>query len=208
MYHLADAFDLMDRGENQEALLLISRNLAACEHGSQAYLCWMIAMGYAYCNLHAYEKALEVYEQYMETAQKKRAFEDLHVGLHQKGMTLRLMKRYGDALACFDGEREIIARYFPGDDLKLSVNEYEQGYCRFLSGDSKAGLAHMQRSLEHALKTGDLTARACACRGLGEIFKAAQSMDQAGDCFDRARTLFMEAGDAVGAEEVDRIRSE
>lgn len=56
----------------------------------------------------------------------------------------------------------------------------------------------MQSSLDYAQKTDDLIAQACTYRGLGEILGQVSH-------FEAAKELFEQAGDDLGAKEVDQL---
>lgn len=116
-------------------------------------------------------------------------------------MVYREMNDFQTALSYIEKEREIIEQVFPEDDLKSSVNDYEQGYLRLKLGQIFEANTYMQQSLHSALKTDDLIAQACAYRGLGEIYQNLDS-SKSHDYFSHAIQLFDNAGDEIGAKEV------
>ena len=158
-------------------------------------------MGYIYLYEKKYEDCLEVYKRYLHLAITEKDREKEHIAYHQLAMVYREMNNFQTALNYIEKEREIIEQVFPEDDLKSSVNDYEQGYLRLKLGQIFEAMAYMQQSLDSALKTDDLIAQACACRGLGEIY---QNLDlsKSLDYFSQAIQLFDDAGDEIGAEEV------
>lgn len=196
----------MDQGENEQALALILEKMALYPPDSEAHLSLLNTLGYVYCNLSDYDRAEEACDAYIDFAQKKSDLENLHIGYHQKAMVLRLRGDYPGAMDYVIREKELLGKYWGTDNLKLSVNEYEQGYLLYRMHQPEAGLSHMERSLEHALKTDDLIAQACAYRGLGEICKALCKAEQAERFFDKAADTFLKAGDPIGAEEIDGLR--
>lgn len=203
---LETAFALMDQGENEQALSLLTEKLTLCPQGSDGHLALLNALGYVYCNLTDYPKALDACDAYIDLSQKNADPEQEGIGYHQKAMVLRLMGQYSEAMQYIAREREIYDRCWPADDLKLAVNEYEQGYLLYRMGQLDAGLSHMASSLDHALKTDDLIARGCACRGLGEICNASHQTEQADHYFDKAADFFLKAGDQIGAREIEQLR--
>lgn len=206
MRDLMTVFEMMEDEKNEEALEIVLGTVAKLNQRTECYLKWLNALGYIYCNLLEYAKALDVYNQYIEISQKNSDMENLHIGFHQKAMVLRLDKRYPEALDAINMEKEIITQYFPDDPLKLSVNAYERGYLLYLTDHIAQAALHMEQCLDYALKTDDYIAQACAYRGLAEICMKNKKSKQANSYFDKAYALFMEADDPIGAEEINQIR--
>ena len=192
------AWELLFEGKIDEAKQLVQADfcLATCKDYSLLNL-----MGYIYLYEKKYEDCLEVYKRYLHLAITEKDREKEHIAYHQLAMVYREMNNFQTALNYIEKEREIIEQVFPEDDLKSSVNDYEQGYLRLKLGQIFEAMAYMQQSLDSALKTDDLIAQACACRGLGEIY---QNLDlsKSLDYFSQAIQLFDDAGDEIGAEEV------
>lgn len=199
--------EMMEEGKSAEALERALQAMEGLDQNSGAYLDWLNIQGYLCCDLAEYEQALAVYDRYMELAREKKDAQSLHIGCHQKAMVLRLMGKYTQALDYIRREREIIAAHFPEDSLKLSVNGYEMGYLSYLLNRMEEAGALMAQCLTHALKTDDPVAQACAYRGMGEIHRKQGQTTQAELCFDKAYDLFLQAGDGIGADEVERIRT-
>lgn len=206
MDDLMSVFMIMDEGRNEEAKECALQSIERLDKKDDEYLKWLNVLGYIYCNLEEYDKAIEVYNQYIEISNHNSNVENLHVGFHQKAMVLRLKKEYNEALNYILKENEIITQYFKDDCLKLSVNEYEHGYLLFLMNDIEEATIHMEHCLDYALKTEDFISQACAYRGLAEIFVKGNEQRKANDYFDKAYELFIEANDRIGAEEINHIR--
>lgn len=206
MHGLMRIFEMMDEGKNEEALEIVLQSIAKLDKKTDEYLNWLNALGYIYCNLHEYAKALDIYDQYIEISQQKPDVENLHIGFHQKAMVLRLEKQYTEALDYIKKEKELITKHFKDDRLKLSVNAYEYGYISYLMDHMEEAALHMEQCLDYALKTDDLIAQACAYRGLAEICNKVHKYQHANSYFDKAYELFMKAGSTLGAEEIDRMR--
>lgn len=206
MYDLMSIYKALDQGKNREALEYTLNALEEAIKQSNEYMSLLNALGYVYCNLTEYEKAIKVYDEYINIAKQSLDKENLHIGYHQKAMALRLCGKYDEALDCIIKEREIITMYFFDDNLKTSVNEYEYGYILFLIGHIDEGYTHMKSCLDHALKTDDLIAQACAYRGSAEILLKIGDISKANELFDKAYALFTEANDTIGAEELLRLR--
>ena len=119
-------------------------------------------------------------------------------------MVYREMGNFQKALVYIDKEMEIIKVYFPNDTLKVSVNNYEQGYLRLKLGNIEEAESFMKESLDLALQTDDLIAQACSYRGLGEIYSAENS-EKSQENFLQAIELFEKAGDQIGAQEVKSL---
>lgn len=192
------AWELLFEGKIDEAKQLVQADfcLATCKDYSLLNL-----MGYIYLYEKKYEDCLEIYQRYLHLAITEKDRENEHIAYHQLAMVYREMNDFQTALSYIEKEREIIEQVFPEDDLKSSVNDYEQGYLRLKLGQFVEAMAYMQQSLDSALKTDDLIAQACAYRGLGEIYSVENS-EKSKENFLQAIELFEKAGDQVGAEEV------
>lgn len=192
------AWELLFEGKIDEAKQLVQADfcLANCKDYSLLNL-----MGYIYLYEKKYEDCLEVYQRYLHLAITEKDRENAHIAYHQLAMVYREMNDFQTALNYINKEREIIEQVFPEDDLKSSVNDYEQGYLRLKLGQIFEAKTYMQQSLDSALKTDDLIAQACAYRGLGEIYRKLDS-SKSYDYFSQAIQLFDKAGDEIGAEEV------
>lgn len=206
MWNLRDIFEMMENGKNEEALKIVRQTLVTLDKQANDYQWWLNALGYIYCNLSEYENAIDTYNQYIALSRQNSNIESLHIAFHQKAMALRMDGQYAEAFDCINKERAIIADYFPDDSLKLSVNTYEHGYLLYLTDHVEEAAYHMERSLQYALKTDDLTAQACAYRALAEISGKANRKEQANAYFDEAYQLFLKAGDRLGAEQINQIR--
>ena len=192
------AWELLFEGKIDEAKQLVQADfcLANCKDYSLLNL-----MGYIYLYEKKYEDCLEVYQRYLHLAITEKDRENEHIAYHQLAMVYREMNDFQTALSYIEKEREVIEQDFSEDDLKSSVNDYEQGYLRLKLGKIFEANTYMQQSLDSALKTDDLIAQACAYRGLGEIYQNLDS-SKSHDCFSHSIQLFDKAGDEIGAEEV------
>lgn len=192
------AWELLFEGKIDEAKQLVQADfcLATCKDYSLLNL-----MGYIHLYEKKYEDCLEVYQHHLHLAITENDREHEHIAYHQLAMVYREMNNFQTALSYIEKEREVIEQVFPEDDLKSSVNDYEQGYLRLKLGQFVEAKTYMQQSLDSALKTDDLIAQACAYRGLGEIYSEENS-EKSKENFLQAIELFEKAGDQVGAEEV------
>lgn len=206
MRDLMCIFEMMEEGKNEEALEIVLQTIEKLDRKTKDYQSWLNALGYIYCNLLNYSKAIDIYNEYIEISQHNSDFENLHIGFHQKAMVLRLDKKYAEALNYISKEKEIITTYFKDDPLKLSVNAYEYGYISFLMDHIEEAVLYMEQCLDYALKTDDLIAQACGYRGLAEISSKMHKQKQADEYYDKAYELFMKAGSILGAEEINQMR--
>lgn len=192
------AWELLFEGKIDEAKQLVQADfsLATCKDYSLLNL-----MGYIYLYEKKYEDCLEVYQRYLHLAITEKDCENEHIAYHQLAMVYREMNDFQIALSYIEKEREVIEQVFPEDDLKSSVNNYEQGYLRLKLGEIAKAIMYMEQSLKQALQTDDLIAQACSYRGLGEIYSVENS-EKSQENFLQAIELFEKAGDQVGAEEV------
>lgn len=148
------------------------------------------------------QEALSIYERYITLAKKQKDVENEHIGLHQLAMVHRELNQYQLALEKIEAEHAIIVAYFPEDYLKLSVNNYEQGFLRYKLKQYDDAIGYLKMSLEQAQKTDDVIAQACAFRGLGQTYLEIKVNDLAEIHLKKAKALFVETGDDLGAEEV------
>ncbi|MDO4814307.1 MAG: tetratricopeptide repeat protein [Gemella sp.] len=191
---------IQDKFEEVKDLVEPHFNLEKCEDFS-----FLNLMGYVYLNNAEYDKSKEIFEKYISIAQEKNDFKNEHIGLHQLAMVYRDCGNYTKALELIEQEKEIIDREFPEDNLSKSVNYYEQGYIRLKLDLLDSANDYLNLSLKEAMLTDDLIARACAYRALGEVAKEKKS-DEANNYFDKAIENFLEAGDNIGAEEVEKLK--
>ncbi len=154
------------------------------------------------------QESLAICQRYIALARSQKDLENEHIGLHQLAMVYRELGQYELALAKIEAEHAIIVAYFPEDQLKLSVNNYEQGFLRFKLKRYGDAIGYLKKSLEQAQKTDDVIAQACANRGLGETYLAMKDNDLAKIHLTKALALFVEAGDDLGAEEVKLLIQE
>ncbi len=151
---------------------------------------------YLYLAQKKIEKASVTQQENLAFAQKLQRLDLEHVALHQLAMVYRERQDYNLALEMIVKERSLLENNFPDDILAAAVNAYEFAYLHFLLGDKEIAEKEMYRSLTLAEQTDDRVAQACAYRGLGEILS-----DET--FFSTAKNLFLQAGDQVGAEEID-----
>lgn len=154
------------------------------------------------------QESLAICQRYISLAKSHKDLENEHIGLHQLAMVYRESGQYELALETIEAEHAIIVAYFPEDQLKLSVNNYEQGFLRFKLKRYDDAIGYLKMSLEQAQKTDDVIAKACANRGLGETYLAMKDNDLAKIHLTKALALFVEAGDDLGAEEVKLLIQE
>ncbi|MET3558474.1 tetratricopeptide (TPR) repeat protein [Streptococcus rupicaprae] len=193
-----EAFDLMDKGQLEEALLLLDGLVVAPE--SEVYYTYLSTYGYVYTALKDYNQALQSYQNYLAKAVTEGSFKEQHIAHHQLCMVYRELGDYVSAMAELDLERALIAQHFASDDLVWAVHLYEVGYLAYLLGEHGRAEQVMQTSLDHALRTDDWIAQACAYRGLGEILSSSAHLYQ-------AKSLFEQAGDPIGSQEIDDLLS-
>ncbi|MGT2756929.1 tetratricopeptide repeat protein [Streptococcus ovuberis] len=196
--HIYSAFDLMEQGRLDAALALLD-SLVVPEADS-VYYDYLSTYGYVHAARKDYILAVQAYEAYLNKAVAEGDRLHQHRAHHQLCMVYREQGDFGAAMAELDKERAIISQHFMDDDLVWAVHLYEVGYVSHLLGDHDKAVSDMGRSLEHALKTDDLIAQACAYRGLGEIQSSAEHLI-------KAKALFEEAGENIGSQEIDDLLS-
>ena len=199
MSKIDQAWELLFEGKVEEAKLLV-------EEGHQVDTCMDLSalnlFAYLYIDENNFEDALLACQSYIQLAREEQNTEQEHIGLHQLAMVYRSQGNFKKALELIEEEAKLLATDFSEDKLKWSVNDYEQGYLRLQLGELDSALHFMKRSLENALMTDDLIARACAYRGLGEIYATSRITDLAEQVFTQSITAFEEANDDIGVEEV------
>ncbi|MBY5010742.1 tetratricopeptide repeat protein [Streptococcus suis] len=160
---------------------------------------------YLYLEEKSFETALLACQRYLQLSRDEKDIEQEHIGLHQLAMVYRSQGNFKKALELIEEEAALLATDFSEDKLKWSINEYEQGYLRLQLGELESAQHFMKRSLENALMTDDLIAQACAYRGLGEIYATNTATTLAEQAFEQSITVFEEAGDDIGANEVRKL---
>lgn len=199
---LETAWELFFTGKSEEAAELVSDifQLETCQDFSLLNL-----MTYLALEKEDFDTALKIMEKYLDLARQQLNVEQEHIGLHQLAMVYRQMNNFPKALELIELEEDIIFRHFDQDILKKAVNHYEQGYLRLKLDDLEGALSFMTLSKEEALQSDDLIAQACADRGLGEIYLTSQEIEQAKGSFESSISLFEQAEDRIGADQVKDI---
>ena len=129
------------------------------------------------------------------------ALEDLqaeYAALHQLGIVERLAGSLEAALSVFAEERVLIAR-LESPPLAVSANAFEEGIIRARLGDLDGATHWLRIALESAQLAGDVTAEACALRGLGEI---AANLTMRKALLMQSAAAFERAGDRFAVQEV------
>ncbi|MGT2910868.1 tetratricopeptide repeat protein [Streptococcus cameli] len=188
------AFDLMEKGQLQEALYWLD-NLSVSKE-SPEYFDYLSVYGYVYAEMKDFLHAYQAYEAYLEKAISEGDARHQHMAYHQLCMVARLNQEYTKARDYLAQEEAIIQAHFPTDAHVWSVHLYEVGYIAYLMGDKADAEKQMTASLGYALQTDDLIAQACSYRGLGEILSSPSH-------FETAKDLFQQAGDDIGSQEID-----
>ena len=142
-----------------------------------------------------FQLARQFLKDYYAQAMSEKNLEEQHIGLHQ----LAMVEREEEAYDLIMTEAAIIAKHFPDDVLKTSVNLYEQGYLQFKLGNIHLAEELLQETLNLALQTDDFVNHACAYRGLAEVMLAKGNIKMAKFDAQKALVCFEKAGDTVGA---------
>lgn len=202
VFDIEKAWRLFFEGKITEARLLAEKefDLDNCNNFSLMNL-----MGYYLLDAKEYDRALKVFEKYIDLSQRENDRGNEHIGLHQLAMVYKELEKYQVALDLIEKEKTLILEYFSNNLLKQAVNSYEQGYLRYKLGYFDRSLIYMKTSLEQSLQTDDSIAQACANRGLGEIYHALKKLELAKMHFEEAIKLFRQAGDSLGAIEVENM---
>lgn len=202
MSEIEKSWELFLKGKIKEARLLVEQefDLDNCNNFNLMNL-----MGYLLLYDKDYDRALKVFEKYIDLSQRHNDKENEHIGLHQLAMVYKELNKYQEALEIIGKEKNIILDYFSNNMLKQAINNYEQGYLRYKLENFDTALKYMKTSLENALKTDDIIAQACANRGLGEIYYALKKLELSKTYFEEAIKLFRYAEDNIGATEVENM---
>ncbi|KXT84055.1 hypothetical protein STRDD11_01157 [Streptococcus sp. DD11] len=152
-----------------------------------------------------FSRAAKTLQTYLARAQAQSDKENEHVAYHQLGYVARSAGDFLQALEWIEKEAAFLARHFPEDHYRQSVNLYEQGYIKLKLGQTNQAEKLLQQALTYALETDDLINQACAYRGLGEMNQAI-GKGQAARCnFAAAIRLFEQAGDTIGQAEAEKL---
>lgn len=196
------AWDLFLEGKTSEAKKLVEQDFSidTCTDFSLLNL-----MGYLLLAEKDYASCTRIFEKYILLAQQNEDKEHEHIGLHQLAMIYRNQGDFHKALKLIEDEEKIIEEYFPNDNLKKAVNNYEQGYVRLKLNNLDEALTFMNLSLEQSLETDDVISQACGYRGLGEIYLALKDTELSNRHFKRAIELFESVGEFEGVKEIEEL---
>lgn len=199
---ISRAWDFFIDGNTKEArnIVELDFDIDSCHDFSLLNL-----MGYISLEEKHYNDAIKIFNKYISIANLKKDIDNEHIGLNQLAMVYRELGNYEKALELIVKEEEYINKYFPKDDLKKSVNNYEQGYLRFKLKNYDEAVKFMELSLKQSLETDDVVAKACANRGLGEIYAELNNSVLAKKYFYEAIALFESISDSIGIDEIKII---
>ena len=199
---LDTAWDLFLEGKASEAKKLVEQDFSidTCTDFSLLNL-----MGYLLLAEKDYASCTHIFEKYILLAQQNEDKENEHIGLHQLAMIYREQGDFHKALKLIEDEEKIVEEYFPNDNLKKAVNNYEQGYVRFKLNNLDEALTFMNLSLEQSLRTDDVISQACSYRGLGEIYLAFGDTQLANMHFEKAIELFKSVDESEGIKEIEKL---
>lgn len=195
-------FTALDEGRFDDAEKLLEESYAILDKEDFVGLFWInnsaIYLAVKQGNI---DKARTLGQDNLRLAKDKEDLELVHVALHQLAFVEREDKNYVFALEYIEKEKAILVQLDLAESeliLAKSVTGYEFAYLHYLLGEKIIAEKEMKLALELALQTGDVVAQACASRGLGEILSDVAY-------FEKAKALFMEIDDQVGAKEVDEL---
>lgn len=199
-----EIFDAFEMGEVEKAKGLITENRKTVAKGSDDEQQLLHAAGYIYVADQSLEKAREIYEALLAAASSP---EDKHIALHQLGAVERMDSEFETAEQLFNDEAALLKEYFPGDDVKLADNQYEQGYVFMLKGDYAQAEERLKASLALGQSAKDELSIATAHRALGELNAAQENMKEAQQHFAEAKQSFAAAGDEMSVQEIEMLES-
>ncbi len=200
---LEKAWKLFDSGELVDAETLYKEcqnQINESEHNE--YMTVLMGLIYVESFQGKYDDARIYGELLMEASMND---DEKHMAVHQAGMVERMAENYSEAMRLFQWEAEILSVSFPDDDMRFSVNLYEQGYVNMKMGNLALAEKKMLLSLEHAEKCGDDMCVGCACRGMGEIMNAYGNKESAIKYFQKAVEVFSRTGDEMAVNEVKEM---
>lgn len=122
-----------------------------------------------------------------------------HRYAHQLCMVEREAGGYEKALEWLNIEKQLIDT---DDILSIAANTYEYGKINELMGNYNQAEKYAEECMSLSLKQSDLIMLACANRLLGDVRRHSNT-DEALIYYSQAKKIFFDAGDSVGAEEVD-----
>lgn len=152
-----------------------------------------------------YQNAFANLEAYLIQAQKESDRENEHIAYHQLAYVARSAGDFCQALEWIEKEAAFLAKYFPDDHYRQSVNLYELGYLNLKLGRLTQAQEFMRKAHIYAKESDDVVNHACSCRGLGEIAQALGNLQAARSNFAAAIRLFDQAGDDIGKAEVEEL---
>lgn len=199
-----EIFEAFETGEVEKAKGLITEHRKTVEKGSDDEEQLLHAAGYIYVADQSLDKAREIYQTLFEVASSP---EDKHIALHQLGAVERMDSEFERAEQLFDEEAALLKEYFPGDDIKLADNQYEQGYVFMLKGDYTQAEERLKYSLALGQSAKDELSIATAHRVLGELNAAQENMTEAKLHFSEAKKHFALSDDEMSVQEIEMLES-
>ncbi|MEL7434198.1 MAG: tetratricopeptide repeat protein [Chloroflexota bacterium] len=155
-------------------------------------------LGFVYAQQGKYAEARASYLGLLDIATENTA---KHIIYHQLGMVERMAgEDYAQALVYLVEESALLTETMLA---QRSANHYEIGHVMMLMGDTDMATQQFQEARDLAQSAKDAVCLACAYRGLGDVAKQAGDVDSAKTHYKASKVQFMQAGDTIGASEID-----
>lgn len=205
---LTEAFRLFYEERFDEAEQLYRACLSEAEEGSQDAKTALHGLGFTLSMKGEYIEAFACYENLLLSAIKEQNHLSEAVALHQIGMVCRMNNDYALAKDYFQREKNVREQSLLDDHIGFSANAYEFGLIALHENRLEESLQYFNESIEQGNLAKDHMCIACAYRGKGQYYEAAENKDEAKESFQKSVHHFLEAGDEKGAAEVqEMIRS-
>lgn len=204
---LEEAFQAFDNDRLDEAETLYRHCLQRLEAPEDTHRYRQALHMLAFVKSHQgdFDEAREIYQKLLEAARQQEDQRAISINLHQLGMVERLAKQYTQALHLFETEYHHLKAHLPDFNLGLSANAYERAYVRFLQGDDISAEPLMVEALQYAEAGQDPVCKACALRGMGEIYLTQQKKQQAQNYFAQSAAAFRIAGAEKAALQAEQM---
>ena len=127
--------------------------------------------GYLAVERQDYQNAFVNLEAYLIQAQKGSDRENEHIAYHQLAYVARSAGDFCQALEWIEKEAAFLAKYFPDDHYRQSVNLYELGYLNLKLGRLAQAQDFMQKSHIYSMESDDVVNHAVVAEAWVKLLK-------------------------------------
>ena len=164
-----------------------------------------MALGYLLAREGSFDEAITVYSALRDDARRRHDLTAQRIALHQLGRTGQLARRYEEAAAYFQAERDLLD---PSDAHADAMNAAELGDALLMQGRHDEARRWLERARDLARDSDDPVALGTAWRELGKLAAHEGDLKTAREAYRNARSAFVEEGDLWLVKQVDALTRE